>query len=44
MSVTLVFEKVQNLMQISEMQRKIEKNPFVFKIIVSKLVELIFLY
>ena len=40
----LFFENVQNLMQISKMQWKIEKNSFIFKILVSELVEFICLY
>ena len=38
------FEKVQNLMKISKMQRKIDKKFFVFEIIVSELVALNCLY
>ena len=44
MRVTIFFEKVQSLMQISEMHRKIEKKSLAFKIIVSELVELVCLY
>ena len=36
----LFFENVQNLMWISEMMTKIEKNSFVLEIIVSELVAL----
>ena len=38
------FENVGNLMQISKMQEKIDKNFFVFKIIASELVALNSLY
>ena len=34
----LFFENVQNLMQISKMQEKIEKKLFIFEIIASELV------
>ena len=44
MNVTIFFEKARILMKISEIQKKIEKKSFVFKIIVSELVELICLY
>ena len=40
----LFFENVQNLIYISKMQRKIEKNSFISEIIVSQLVALNFLY
>ena len=36
----LFFENVQNLMQISKMQEKIEKKLFVFEMISSELVAL----
>ena len=40
----LFFENVQNLMQISKMQEKIEKKLFVFEIIASELVALNIVY
>ena len=42
--VIFFFGNVQNLMGISEIQRKIEKKYFVFEVIVSELVALICLY
>ena len=39
-----MFDRVQNLMDISEMHRKVEKKSFLFKIIVSELVDLICSY
>ena len=38
MRVIVFFGNVQNVMQISEMQRKIERKPFVSEILVSELV------
>ena len=44
MRVIFFFENVQNLMEISKMQRKSEKKTFVSQVIVSELVALNFLY
>ena len=38
------FENVQNLMQISEMEEKIQEMSFLSEIIVSEFVALIYLY